>query len=368
MNPVVTGMAWDTPLGDSLDGVWTRLCAGESGVAPVPSAHPLRNAEAALVDDLPYDGTPGERQRALAARVLLAAFADAGLSPADSGVGLVLGTSFGAALDEEEESLHAWADDAVAAIGHPVAPVCVATACSAGSDAIAVAHALVSSGARRICVAGGVDVVTEAKRLGHSALGTMSPTGSRAFDKTRDGMVLGEGAAFLVLEHPDSARERGVRVRATLAGVGAANDATGLTAPDPTGRSVVLALRRCLASAGLGPAEVAVVNAHGTGTALNDEVEVTGLREVFGERSPTIFATKGALGHSLGASGAIEAVATILALRERVVPPIFGLREPASSLTFPVGSAAPVTAGAAVSTTLGFGGFDTCLLFTGEAM
>ncbi|MEU5299239.1 beta-ketoacyl-[acyl-carrier-protein] synthase family protein [Streptomyces noursei] len=365
VTPVITGLAWDTPLGRDLEAVWERLCAGDSGLAPVDSPHPLRNTAAAVVESPPYGAPAGKRQRLLAGRALRAAFADAGLATTDAEVGLVLGTSFGASLDEAEPTLHAWADDAAAGIGHPGTPVCVMTACSAGSDAIALAHALVRSGERRVCVAGGVDVVTEAKRLGHSALGTMSPTGMRAFDRARDGMLLGEGAAFVVVEHPDSARERGARVYARLHGAGAANDAAGLTAPDPSGRSVVRAVERCLAAAGLAPADVAVVNAHGTGTPLNDEVEARSLLRLFGADGPLTFATKGAFGHSLGATGAIEAVATVLALRHRRVPPVVGLRDPVAPVRLATESAQPVGPGAGLSLTLGFGGFNTCLLFEG---
>ncbi|MFI2211582.1 beta-ketoacyl-[acyl-carrier-protein] synthase family protein [Streptomyces sp. NPDC020141] len=365
VTPVITGVAWDTPLGRDQETVWDRLCAGESGLADLASPHRLRNTAAALAESLPYADPAADRQRALAARTLAAAFDDAGLAASDPEVGLVLGTSFGASLDESEPTLHAWADDAAADVGHPGRPVCVMTACSAGSDAIAVAHALVRSGRRRVCVAGGVDVVTEAKRLGHSALGTMSPTGSRAFDRAHDGMLLGEGAGFVVVEHPDSAKRRGARVHARLRGTGAANEAAGLTAPDPTGGAVVRAVRRCLASAGLAPADVALVNAHGTGTALNDAAEARGLLELFGADGPSVFATKGAFGHSLGATGAVEAVATVLALRHRRIPPIVGLRDPASPLRLASGSARPVGPGAGLSLTLGFGGFNTCLLFEG---
>ncbi|WP_438484717.1 beta-ketoacyl synthase N-terminal-like domain-containing protein [Streptomyces sp. S186] len=365
VTPVITGLAWDTPLGRGLEGVWERLCAGDSALAPVDSPHPLRNTDAAVVASVPYRTSAGERQRVLAGRALRSAFADAELATTDPGVGLVLGTSFGASLDEAEPTLHAWADDAAGAIGHPGTPLCVMTACSAGSDAIAVAYALVRSGRRRVCVAGGVDVVTEAKRLGHSALGTMSPTGLRAFDRARDGTLLGEGAAFVVVEHPDSALERGVRPYARLRGVGAANDAAGLTAPDPSGRAVARAVERCLAAAGAAPAEIAVINAHGTGTPLNDEVEARSLLELFGTEGPLTFATKGAFGHSLGATGAVEAVATVLALRHRRVPPVVGLHDPATPLRLATGSAQPVGDGAGLSLTLGFGGFNTCLLFEG---
>ncbi|ORT56859.1 hypothetical protein BKD26_26520 [Streptomyces sp. CB03238] len=363
-------MAWTTPLGEDLEGVWERLCAGDTGVAPVPSPHRLRSTLAAVVPCVPYGGDPEERQRALAVRTLRAAFADAGLAPDDPGVTLVLGTSFGGFLDTAGGgSLSGWASWAAERIGHPHPPVCVTTACSAGSDSLAVADVLIRSGRSRVCVAGGVDVVSEAKRLGHSALGTMSPSGLRTFDESHDGTVLGEGAALLVLEAPDSAHARGARAHARLCGTGAANDAAGLTAPDPSGRSIVAAVRRCLDGAGVDRRQVGVVSVHGTGTPLNDRVESESLGRMFGGEDapgPTLFGTKGALGHSLGATGAIEAVATVLALRHKEVPPIPGLRAPLPEVSawLPADGPRRTTGTVGASLTLGFGGFNTCLLFT----
>jgi 3-oxoacyl-(acyl-carrier-protein) synthase len=359
-------MAWSTPLGPDLDGVWDQLCAGRTGVVPVGSPHQLRSELAAVVPSLPYrPEAAAQRQVTLAERTLAAAFADAGLATDDPRVRLVLGTSFGADLDGPGLD---WTALAAKRIGHPNRPVCVTTACSAGSDSILVADALIRGGRSQVCVAGGVDVLTEAKRLGHSALGTMSPTGLRAFDDSHDGMILGEGAGFLVLESEESARARAARIYARLGGAGSANDAAGLTAPDPSGRSVVAAVRRCLDSAGVDRSDVSVVSAHGTGTPLNDQVEAASLNQLFGDLDPgpVVFGTKGALGHSLGATGAIEAIATILALRTKTAPPVAGLRSPLSE--FPVRLAADgpveIRAGAGISLTLGFGGFNTCLLFT----
>jgi 3-oxoacyl-[acyl-carrier-protein] synthase II len=354
--PVVTGMAWSTPLGTDLDGVWDRLCAGATGVAPVDSPHQLRSQLAAVDPSVPYrPEAAAERQVTLAERTLAAAFADAGLAAEDPRALLVLGTSFGADLDGP---MLDWTALAAKGIGHPNRPMRVTTACSAGSDAILVADALIRSGRSEICVAGGVDVLTEAKRLGHSALGTMSPSGLRAFDDSHDGMILGEGAGLLVLESAESARRRSARVYARLGGAGSANDAAGLTAPDPSGRSVVAAMRRCLDRAGVDRSDVGVVSAHGTGTQLNDEVEAASLHQLFG--------TKGALGHSLGATGAIEAITTILALRDKTVPPMAGLRSPLPEFTLrlPVDGPAEAPAGVGISLTLGFGGFNTCLLFS----
>jgi 3-oxoacyl-[acyl-carrier-protein] synthase II len=367
--PVVTGMGWRTPLGAGLGGVWDRLCAGGSGVAPVPSPHRLRTELAALVPDVGYGEEPGRRLDAIAADALTAACADAGLTPSDERVVPVLGTSFADLLDTTgTEPGAGWAGRLAAVTGLARPPVTVATACSAGADSLAVAAALIRSGRATICVAGGADIVTEAKRLGHSALGTMSSTGLAAFDRGHDGMVLGEGAAFLVLEAAGSARERGVQVHAVLRGTGSANDAAGLTAPDPSGASVTAAIDRCLAGSGVDRAEIAAVSAHGTGTPLNDAVEATSLARAFAGVSPgpVVFGTKGALGHSLGATGAIEAVSVVLALQHKRVPPIARTGEPMAELPLrlPLGEAAEISGRAGLSLTLGFGGFNTCLLFT----
>ncbi|HEY8982092.1 MAG TPA: beta-ketoacyl synthase N-terminal-like domain-containing protein [Streptomyces sp.] len=374
---VVTGMAWATPLGDGLREVWERLCAGDTGVAPVPSPHRVRTDLAAAVPSPPYrpaGAEARERQIALAVNTMTAALADAGVSADDPRLTLVLGTSFGARLDGAEDPAEDWAEAVARRLGHGGRPVVVTTACSAGSDSLLVARTLIrASGGERICLAGGVDVLTEAKRLGHSALGTMSPTGLRAFDETHDGMILGEGAGFLVLEGAAAARRRQARVYATLRGAGSANDASGLTAPDPSGRTVTASVSRCLAGTGTGPGDVAVICAHGTGTPLNDEVEAAGVERLFGGRgggpAPVVFGTKGALGHSLGATGAIEAVATVLALDEGRVPPLPGLASPLPgwSLRLPADGPEKVHGTAGVSLTLGFGGFNTCLLFTAGA-
>nr|WP_176573594.1 beta-ketoacyl synthase N-terminal-like domain-containing protein [Nonomuraea pusilla] len=368
---VVTGMAWTTPLGDGLDEVWRLLCAGATGVVPVGSPHRLRTSLAGEVPFPPYASTaPEERQIALAVRTLAAALADAGVAADDPAVTLVLGTSFGGRLDStgepggaDEPDRH-WTREVARRLGHPGTPLCVTTACSAGADSLLVAQALLRGGRARICVAGGADVLSEAKRLGHSALGTMSRTGLRAFDTGHDGTILGEGAGFLVLEPEETALARGARILARLDGVGSANDATGLTTLDPTGDSVVAAVRRCPG----GTSDVAVVCAHGTGTPVNDEVEAAGLNRLFATAGsdPIVFGTKGALGHSLGATGAIEAIATVLALRHRAAPPLAGLDTPMPGFTLRLadGTAQELRGRAGLSLTLGFGGFNTCVRFS----
>jgi 3-oxoacyl-[acyl-carrier-protein] synthase II len=362
-------MGWITPLGEDVEDVWHRLTLGATGVRPTPSPVRLRSDLAAMVTSVSQDDPPERRQLALTTGALRAAFADAGVAPDDAGVTLVLGTSYGGHLDAAGvDSLQEWAVAAAAEIGHPHPPLCVTTACSAASDSILVGAELIRAGSARICVCGGADVVTLAKRLGHSALGTMTTDVLRAFDERHAGMVLGEGAAFVVLESAESAAARSATVHALIRGGGSANDAAGLTAPDPTGHSVVLAVRRCLADSGLTERDIAVVSAHATGTPVNDAVEAASLAELFaGQRpGPVVFGTKGALGHSLGACGAIEAISLIMALRHGVAPPVFGLQSPMPglSMTVPMGRAMPFAGAAGISLTLGFGGFNTALLFS----
>lgn len=365
---LVTGMAWATALGVKLDEVWDRLLAGESGVREVASELQLRNTLAAAVEHPPPEWEPARRQVALAVDTLARALDDAGL-PDATDPWLVAGTSYGAHLDDETiGGLHGWAEEAAAELGLTRPPVSLTTACSSGSDALLVGAQLIESGAVDVCVCGGADILTPAKRLGHTALGTMSPNLLRAFHPEGDGMLLGEGAAFVVLESAASAEARGAEAYAVLRGGGMSNDAAGLTAPDASGDSVLLAVHRSLAAAGLGLDDVAVVNAHGSGTPVNDAVEALSFGRLFPTPDrPTIFATKGAFGHTLGATGAIEAIALVLALRSGRVPPVYGLDTAPTALALPVprGGPAAIGAGVGLSLTLGFGGFNTCLVLEG---
>ncbi|MGW2352517.1 beta-ketoacyl synthase N-terminal-like domain-containing protein [Actinacidiphila glaucinigra] len=369
----VTGMAWTTALGSGLEEVWSALLSGRTGVRPVPSEHPLRNHDAALLPRLPLSMGPVARQHALTRDTLHAAVRDAGLVPSDPRLRPVLGTSYGPHLDTVGvPALDRWSADAVGELGMVRAPLSVTTACSSGSDSLLVGAELIRSGAEDIAVCGGADILTPAKRLGHSALGTMSPTSLRAFDAGHDGTVLGEGAAFLVLESSRSARARGARAHGFLVGAGSANDAVSPAAPNATGDSVVRAVGKALRAADRRAEDVGVINAHGSGTSANDAVEARSYTRLFGERAasggPMVFATKGAFGHTLGATGALESIAVLLALRDGTVPPVHGLStiRPDFPLPLPMGGPADITGRLGLSVTLGFGGFNTCLAFEGS--
>ena len=366
----ITGMAWSTALGSALDTVWESLLADASGISDVPSPFPLRNTRAAVLPDIPVDLPAGRRQRELTRDTLVRALRDAAIDADDPRILPVLGTSYGPHLEMSDvTSLSRWSAEAARDAGCTAEPVTVTTACSAGSDAVLAGLALLRAGAAEICVCGGADVLTPGKRLGHSRLGTMSPGDLRAFDTGHDGTLLGEGAAFLVLETEEGARARGAHPRGVLAGAGSSNDAASAVAPDPSGKNVVLAVRRALRTAGLDPGDVTVVNAHGSGTPVNDEVEARAYAQMFSQvpRPPVVFATKGAFGHTLGATGAIEAIAVLQALDTATAPPVHVLRDPLADLTLPIPAEHPmkVEPGAGISVTLGFGGFNTCLVLQG---
>jgi 3-oxoacyl-[acyl-carrier-protein] synthase II len=365
----ITGIGWTTPLGDDLDAVWRRLLAGETGLVQIPHTARLLNGLGAPVapellgPPLPADAPADQRMTALALPALYRALAAAACDLKDADTQLVLGTSLGAFLEGEPGSapLDAWADAVARAAGAVHPPISLSTACSSGSDAILVGAELIRAGAAKRCVCGGVDVLTLTKRLAHSALGSMSKTMLRAFDARHDGTLLGEGAGFVVLEaeHP--------LPMALLRGVGSANDAAGMTTPDADALGARYALERSLADAGLSPDAIGVINAHGSGTPLNDATEARAFREVFGggATKPIVFGTKGNFGHSLGATGVLEAITVLLALRTGQVPPVVGLEQPYPEMGFPLPQGAPMACAArfGLSVTLGFGGFDTSLIF-----
>lgn len=243
----------------------------------------------------------------------------------------------------------------------------LSTACSSSALAVATAAEAIRRGEASVALAIGTDGLCRLTYAGFDALHALDPDRCRPFDRDRQGLSLGEGAAALVLEDAEHARARGARARAALLGWGTATDAHHLTAPHPEGAGALAALRRALAAAGLPPDAIDYVNAHGTGTAQNDTVELLVLRAVFGGRLPhiPISSSKSQLGHCLGAAGALEAVVTVLALDEGIVPPTVNLREPDPAgadldLVRTPGRRAPL--GAAVTSSYGFGGHNVSLV------
>jgi 3-oxoacyl-[acyl-carrier-protein] synthase II len=253
----------------------------------------------------------------------------------------------------------------------------VVSACSGGAHAIGSALRMIQYGDADAAVAGGAEAtLTEFGFACFNAMQALSPTGiSRPFDARRDGFVMGEGAGVLVLEEQESARARGATVLGEVVGYGSTSDAYHLTAPEPSGARAAKAIELALADAGLGPDDVAYVNAHGTSTQLNDAAETMAIKRALGDeraRKIPVSSTKSAIGHLLGAAGAVEAVATVRTLETRIIAPTLGYEvpDPELDLDYVPGEARPLLASnghgpVAVSNSFAFGGHNVALVLQG---
>jgi 3-oxoacyl-[acyl-carrier-protein] synthase II len=253
----------------------------------------------------------------------------------------------------------------------------IVSACAAGAHAIGTAASLIQSGVADAVVTGGSEAaLTPLSKAAFAALDALSDSGiSRPFDARRDGFVMGEGAAILVLEDAEKAKARGATILATIKGYGASSDAHHITAPQSEGLGAAQAIGQALESAGITPAEVDYVNAHGTSTPLNDRAETKAIKLALGDRAGQIpvSSTKSAIGHLLGAAGAVEAVATILALRDRMAPPTLGYEEVEEGLDldYVPNTARPLDVNGhlpiALSNAFGFGGHNAVLCLEAAA-
>lgn len=399
----VTGVGLVTAAGTGVGAAWHGVTEGL-----VPSVGP-RPELAELPCDFFYSVTDCDPREVLgvAAQRLMDRFAqlaviaareavaDAGLDPSvwDSGrVGIVIGSAHGG-LPFYDEQHAALTERGARRVSPKLAPLsvvngaassvsldlgvqgpsqAVSTACSSGTVAIGTAHQMLRSGACDIVIAGGAEstctrlLIASACSLKAVSTRREDPRAAcRPFDTHRDGFVVGEGAGLLVMEHPDHARARGATVRAHVSGYGASSDAHSAVAPDPDGLGIERALRTALADAGLSPADVGHVNAHGTSTLSNDLIEAAMLRRVLGE-SPLVTSTKAMTGHTLGAAGGIEAALTVLALQHQLVPPTVNLDAPDPLIEMDVVAkeARSASFDCAVKTSLGFGGHNAALVLT----
>jgi beta-ketoacyl-acyl-carrier-protein synthase II len=248
------------------------------------------------------------------------------------------------------------------------------TACAAGASSIHLGRDLIRSGSADLVIAGGVEAgITGLAVSAFAQMGALSKnadpdTASRPFDVDRNGFVIGEGSAVVILESAEHAEARGATAYATMAGAGASADAHHATAPPEDGGGAVLAIRRAVEDAGIDPTHIDHLNAHGTSTPLNDAAEARAMRAVFGDHTDDIVvtSTKGVTGHTLGAAGAIEAIFSIMAMREGLVPPTANLvnQDPAIALDVVSGSPREASLRAVLSTSMGFGGQNAALVFT----
>ncbi len=242
----------------------------------------------------------------------------------------------------------------------------VATACATGTHAIANAARLIMFGRCDAAVAGSTEApITETSLAGFRNMTALTSSGlSAPFDANRDGFVMSEGAAVLVLEEWEAAVARGATILAEVLGGASSADAHHITAPAPAGAGAIGCMRLALDEAGLDPSQIAQVNAHGTSTPRNDEAEALAIAELFGNPGPPVTSIKGVTGHALGAAGAIEAIAVVLSMLKRSIPPTLGYRTPDPNLpdidlvTEPRGW----TPGPTISNSFGFGGHNGCLV------
>ncbi|HTL85915.1 MAG TPA: beta-ketoacyl-ACP synthase II [Acidimicrobiia bacterium] len=397
----VTGMGVKTPAGNDLETFWATLLSGQSAAAVItrfdPSPLPVRfGCEVRNFDAAEYLGAKEARRVDRVTQLGFAAAADAlrdagdvGADPARSAV--IIGTGVGG-LQSLEDQVAVYIEKGAARVSPFLVPmmmanatagtiamkfgwtgpnICVATACAASANAIGEAARLIRDGSADVVMTGGTEASMTPTAISAFARMTALSTrnddparASRPFDADRDGFVMGEGAAALVVERWDRAVARGARIYGEVLGYGRNADAYHITAPSPGGEGATACMLLALEDAGLTPDAIKHVNAHGTSTPLNDAAESEAIRKVFGENAPPVTSTKGVTGHLIGAAGATEAVACLLAITRGKLPPTANLERLGDDIALDVvaGSARPFEAAPVLSNSFGFGGHNATLV------
>ena len=402
---VVTGMGCVTPLGNDLPTFWANLIAGKNGIGPITKFDTTDfkaklAAEVREFDPKLYMEKPQILHSDLYAQLAMAAavqaMEDSGLQGTLPGerIGVYVGSGIGGiqTFEAEHAKLMNKGPRRVSAYFIPMMIANIAssmiairygcmgpampavTACASGSNAIGEALRVIRHGYADAMICGGAEAtVTPLAAAGFCNMQALSTSedpnaASLPFDARRGGFVMGEGSGILVLEEYEHAKARGAKIYGEVCGYGSTNDAHHITAPHPEGAGGARAMADALREAGYTGDELVYVNAHGTGTHLNDAIETMAIKKAFGEekaRALLISSTKSMTGHMLGAAGAVEAIASLKALEEGIVPPTINLLEadPECDLNYVPGQAvqAPVTL--ALSNSLGFGGHNACLTF-----
>jgi 3-oxoacyl-[acyl-carrier-protein] synthase II len=410
---VITGMGVLACNGLDVHAFWDALKAGRHGIAPITlidaAKHATRFGGQVALDNLALAGGNRKTQRRKDRFVLLAlkaaaeAVAMANLPMGADGkpawkdpfrVATIVGSGVGglATIEEEHATLvergptrvspmmvpkmivDSSAGDISMVHGAKGPNYAIVTACATGSHCIGAAFHHIRYGMCDAAICGGSEApITDLGMSGFNAIGALSrrndepATASRPFDRDRDGFVIGEGAGILVLESLEHALSRGARILGEIVGYGCTGDAFHETAPDPTGAGGIACMRMALADAGLSPDAIGYINAHGTSTEMNDKTETAVIKQVFGAhaRRVAISSTKSMTGHTLGAAGGIEAIASILALRDGVLPPTINLRnpDPECDLDYVPNVARTAQVEYALSNNLGFGGHNASVVF-----
>ncbi|NKI31376.1 beta-ketoacyl-ACP synthase II [Croceivirga thetidis] len=406
---VVTGLGALTPIGNTLETYWEGLKNGKSGAAPITyfDTEKFKTKFACELKDYDpqnyFDRKEARKLDRFAQYALVSsdeAIADAGLDLEKIDkfkVGVVWGAGIGGLQTFQDEVMNFAGGDGTPRFNPFFIPKMIAdiapgnisikhgfmgpnyttvSACASSANALIDALNYIRLGHCNVVVTGGSEAaVTIAGMGGFNSMHALSTrndspeSASRPFDATRDGFVLGEGAGALILEEYEHAKARGAKIYAEVLGGGLSSDAYHMTAPHPDGIGVVKVMENCLENAGLKPEDVDAINTHGTSTPLGDVAELKAISQVFGEHAPkiNINSTKSMTGHLLGAAGAIEAIASIMAMQHNLVPPTINHSvvdeniDPKLNLTLNKAEAREVNV--AMSNTFGFGGHNACVLF-----
>jgi 3-oxoacyl-[acyl-carrier-protein] synthase II len=402
---VVTGLGVVSPVGIGTKEFWNSLCAGISGVGRITrydvSSHPVQiAAEIKGFDPLQYMEKKDLKKMDLFIQYAVAAglmsVADAGLqvTPENSHrVGVLVGAGMGGlwAIEEQHKVLLERGPGRISPhfipslianlatgqisirLGAKGPNSCVATACATGTHAIGDSFKLIQRGAADVMVAGGCEAaITPLAVAGFAAMRALSTRNdepqkaSRPFDAKRDGFVVGEGAAVLILEELSHALSRGASIYGEISGYGMSGDAYHITATSPGGEGAARCMQLALEDGGVRPGEIDYINAHGTSTDYNDVAETQAIKTVFGEHAYklAVSSIKSMVGHLLGGAGAVEAAATLLAMRDSIIPPTINYEhpDPECDLDYVPNQARRAEIRFALSNSFGFGGTNACLI------
>ena len=381
----VTGLGVVAPCGIGRDAFWQGLLG--PGLVDVGRLTTIEDWDPSPWYDSPKDARRADRSEQYAIAAATEALEQSGRPAVDpSRIGTIFGTGVGGIHTLEEQIVNRL-DKGERRVSPFLVPMMMAnapganvsmrfdlrgpnetlsTACAAGTHALGYAARLIAWGLADAVVAGGTEYAgTPTALASFGNMTALSSTGtSRPFDAARDGFVMGEGAAVMVLEEWESAVGRGARIIGEILGAASNADAHHITAPSPGGVGAIGCMRLALADAGLEPAEIRQVNAHGTSTPLNDAAEAAAVSEVFGPGAVPVVSTKGVTGHALGAAGALEAAAVLLSMEHRLIPPTANTVDVDPEMTVDVvtGEARPWEPGPTMSNNFGFGGHNGSII------
>jgi 3-oxoacyl-[acyl-carrier-protein] synthase II len=379
----ITGIGAVAPAGVGQEAYWQGLLAPQS-----TGERRVHDFDPKTCYDDPKSIRRADRFEQFAVCAAKEALAQSGaLNASPDRIGVLMGTGIGGTQTHEDQALvldHKGsrrvspftipmmmpnAGAAAISIGHGFEGPCetISTACASGTHSIGQAAQWIQWGLCDAVVAGASEAgMSPVAISGFTNMKALSRSGvSRPFDEGRDGFVLSEGAGVLVLEEWERASERGATILGELLGSASLADAHHITAPAPDGRGAIRCMERAIQDAGLQPSDIAHINAHGTSTALNDEAEAIGISKIFGSPGPVVTSIKGVTGHSLGAAGALEAVAVILSMQHQLIPPTDGLERPDPELPkidLVLKEARSWTPGPSLSNSFGFGGHNGTLV------